>query len=175
MAEQTTLRVTGNPASAAFVRDSIAAAVEAAATLRPGASVNVTPDTVPVRRDLHLDDRIAVDVPVTIAGDGYFTVNGTTRVFVENMALPPIEPARLLVSDYPERLTADGVLFTARLDRTQAQRFLYYHFNPANEPARRILFHPATDGDFHVVHLLPRKVRTSDQKSAISCSTVLNA
>jgi hypothetical protein len=139
VAEQTSLRVTGNPASAAFVRDTIAAAVEAAASLRPGASVDVTPDTVPVRRDLHLDDRIAVDVPVTIEGDGYFTVTAATRVFVENMALPPIEPARLLVSDYPERLTADGVLFTARLDRTQAQRFLYYHFNPANEPARRIL------------------------------------
>ncbi len=41
-----------------------------------------------------------------------------------NVALPPIQPARLLVSDYPERLTANGVLFTAHLDRTQAQRLL---------------------------------------------------
>jgi hypothetical protein len=137
--DETSLRITGNSASAEFVREAIAAAVERAVTLRPGASVNVNPDGVPVRRELHLDDRLAVDVPVTIAGDGYFTVNGNTHVIVENVALPPIEPARLLVSDYPERLTANGVLFTARLDRTQAQRFLYYHFNPGNEPPRRIL------------------------------------
>ena len=67
-----------------------------------------------------------------IAGNGYLPVNGTTHVLVENTALPPIQPARLLVSDYPERLTANGVLFTARLDRTQAQRFLYYHYNPGD-------------------------------------------
>jgi hypothetical protein len=138
-ADQTTLRVTGNPASAEYLRDAIATAVEAAATLRPGASVSVNPDGVPVRRDLGIDDRTELDVPVTIAGDGYFTVSGNTHVIVENTALPPIEPARLLVSDYPERLTADGVLFTARLDRDQAQRFLYYHYNPGTEPARRIL------------------------------------
>lgn len=137
--DETSLRITGNSASAEFVRDAVAEAVERALTLRPGASANINPDSIKVRRDLHLDDRLVVDVPVTIAGEGYFTVNGNTRVNVENVALPPIEPARLLVSDYPERLTANGVLFTARLDRTQAQRFLYYHYNPGTEPPRRIL------------------------------------
>jgi hypothetical protein len=43
------------------------------------------------------------------------------------------------VSDYPERLTADGVLFTAHLDTKTPQRFLYYHYNPGTEPPRRIL------------------------------------
>ncbi|HEX3466179.1 MAG TPA: pilus assembly protein N-terminal domain-containing protein [Candidatus Elarobacter sp.] len=138
-AEQTTLRVTGNPSSAEYLRDAVADAVERAATLRPGASVDVTPDTVPIHRDLKVDDRIEIDVAVHIAGNGYLPVNGTTHVMVENTALPPIQPNRLLVSDYPERLTANGVLFTARLDRAQAQRFLYYHYNPGTEPARRIL------------------------------------
>jgi len=138
-ADEIALRITGNPASAAFVRQAVAEAVERAATLRPGASVNINVDGIGVRRDLQLDDRLQVDVAITIAGDGYFNVTGNTRVIVENVALPPIEPARLLVSDYPERLTANGVLFTARLDRSQAQRFLYYHFNPGSEPPRRIL------------------------------------
>jgi hypothetical protein len=138
-ADETTLRVTGNPATADYLREAVAKAVEHAATLRPGASVSVTLDSVPIRRDLGVDNRVDVDVPVTIAGNGYFTVTGTTHVAIENTALPPIEPARLLVSDYPERLTANGVLFTARLDRTQAQRFLYYHYNPGTEPPRRIL------------------------------------
>ncbi|HEY4439020.1 MAG TPA: pilus assembly protein N-terminal domain-containing protein [Candidatus Elarobacter sp.] len=138
-ADAIALRVTGNPASAGYLREAVAVAVENATTLRPGASVNVGPVLIPIRRDLGFDDRTAVDVPVTIAGTGYLNVNGTTHVAIENTALPPIEPARLLVSDYPERLTANGVLFMAQLDRTQAQRFLYYHFNPGTEPARRIL------------------------------------
>ncbi len=138
-ADSTTVRVTGNPATADYLREAIATAVEGAATLRPGASVNVAPETIPVRGDLAVDDRTALDVAVQIVGTGYLPVNGVTHVQLENTALPPIQPMRLLVSDYPERLTANGVLFTARLDRTQAQRFLYYHFNPATEPARRIL------------------------------------
>ncbi|MEO7039988.1 MAG: pilus assembly protein N-terminal domain-containing protein [Candidatus Elarobacter sp.] len=138
IADETSLRVTGNPTSAEYLREAIARAVEHAATLRSGASVNVVSETLPVH-DLKTDDRTELDVPVQIVGAGYLNVNGSTHVVVENTALPPIQPARLLVSDYPERLTANGVLFSARLDRTQAQRFLYYHYNPGTEPARRIL------------------------------------
>lgn len=139
VADQIGLRVTGNPASAQYLREAIAQAVSNAATRRSGATVTVVPETIPVRGDLSIDDRVEVDAQVQLAGNGYLPVNGVTHVIVENVALPAIQPARLLVSDYPERLTANGVLFTARLDRTQAQRFLYYHYNPATEPARRIL------------------------------------
>jgi hypothetical protein len=138
-ADQTMLRVTGNPASATYLREALTRAVIAAATLRPGASANVVPDTIPLRTDLGIDNHIEVDVQVQITGNGYFPVNGTTHVFIENDALPPIQPARLMVSDYPERLSADGVLFTAHLDTKTPQRFLYYHYNPSTEPARRIL------------------------------------
>ena len=139
VADETTVRVTGNPTSTDYLREAIASAAEHAAVLRPGASVNVAPESVAVRGELKIDNRTQVDVSVQIAGNGYLTVTGTTHVLVENTALPPIQPARLLVSDYPERLTANGVLFTARLDRTQAQRFLYYHYNAPTEPSRRIL------------------------------------
>ena len=137
LADETTLRVTGNPASAEYLREAVAAAVERAATLRPGAlGQRRRRKRSRVHGDLKIDNRVEVDVPVQIAGPGYLPVNGTTHVIVENTALPPIQPARLLVSDYPERLTANGVLFTARLDRTQAQRFLYYHYN-RGRPSRR--------------------------------------
>jgi hypothetical protein len=143
VADQTTLRVTGNPASNQYLREAIAQAVSNAATLRSGASITVVPETIPVRGDLSIDDRIELDVQAQIAGTGYLPVNGITHVIVENIALPSIQPARLLVSDYPERLTANGVLFTARLDRAQAQRFLYYHYNPGTEAPRRILLKAA--------------------------------
>ncbi len=139
VAEAIPLRVTGDPASAAFVRDAVVAAAQAAATLRPGARVYVMTDAPLVHADLATDNRTSVDVPLQIQGDQYITVTGTTHVDIENYALPRIAAAQLLVSDYPERLTANGVLFTATIDRTAAQRFLYYHFNPGAEPGRRIL------------------------------------
>ena len=131
--------MTGDPASVAFLRNAAIGAAEAAATLRPGARIYVAPESVVVHDPLHTDDRTAVDVPVQILGDPYITVNGITHVAIENVAMPRLAPNQLLVSDYPERLTADGVLFTATIDRSASQRFLYYHFNPGTEPARRIL------------------------------------
>jgi hypothetical protein len=139
IADSVPLRVTGDPASVNFLRDAAIAAAEAAATLRPGARSYVAPDAVSVQAPLATDDRTTIDVPVQILGDAYITATGTTQVAVENYALPRVPPSQLLVSDYPERLTADGVLFTATIDRTTSQRFLYYHYNPSTEPPRRIL------------------------------------
>ncbi len=154
-ADRIVLHVTGDPASAAFLRDAVIRAISAAATLRPGARVSISPDGVPLRADLAVDDRTAVDVPVTILGDAYIAVHGTTRVDIVNDALPRLAPSELLVSDYPERLTADGVLFTATIDSTRSQRFLYYHYNPSTEPSRRILVKATNaSGVPAVLHLL---------------------
>jgi hypothetical protein len=138
-ADEATVRITGNPASPEFIRDAVTSAATRAAQLRPGAQVNVIGVTVSPRGDLPQDDVGEGSVALTITGSGYLNASGTTRVHVVNDALPRINPVRLLVSDYPERLTADGVLFTAHLDTKTPQRFLYYHYNPGTEPPRRIL------------------------------------
>ena len=44
-----------------------------------------------------------------------------------------------MVSDYPERLTENGTLFTADLRYEQPSRFLYFHYNPPGQPDRRIV------------------------------------
>jgi len=44
-----------------------------------------------------------------------------------------------MVSDYPEKLTENGILFTADLDRELPSRFLYFHYNPPGQPDRRIV------------------------------------
>ncbi len=155
IADSTSLRVTGDPASASFVRDAAVQAAITAATLRPGARIYVPPDAPVVHADLATDNRTVVDVPVQILGENYITANGTTRVYIENFAFPKLAPSQLLVSDYPERLSADGLLFNATIDRTKSQRFLYYHYNPAGEPGRRILV-KATNASAQpaVVHML---------------------
>ncbi|GAC1542954.1 MAG: hypothetical protein NVS2B17_22120 [Candidatus Velthaea sp.] len=139
VADETSLRITGNPASNFFLREAVANAAQRAATLRPGAALKIYPDALNVRGKLGIDSLTSIDVPVQIVGDSYLPANGVTRVHVENFALPKIQPSMLLVSDYPETLRSGGVLFTADLGRREAQRFLYYHYNPANQPNRRIL------------------------------------
>lgn len=88
---------------------------------------------------LAADNITSVNVPVIISGNDLFTVQGTTRVRVENVAEPRISPKSLLVSDFPETLTENGVLFNAELAREAPSRFLYFHYNPAGQPDRRIL------------------------------------
>lgn len=139
IASEVTVRITGNPASTRFIRNIAAQAASSAAILRPGATVAIDPNSVQGARDLPVSDVASVDVPLQLNGSDYFSVAGTTHVHLENVALPHIRPSRLMVSDYPEQLHENGVLFTATLDRGAPQRFLYYHYNPPDQPARRIL------------------------------------
>lgn len=139
IAPSASVRLTGNPATAAFVRSVVADAVSSAARPRPGANVVINSQAINVRTDLGQDNLRSVDVPVSIQGPDYITVQGTTHVSIENFALPRISPSQLLVSDFPETLRENGLLFAADLGRDMAQRFLYYHYNPRGQPNRRIL------------------------------------
>lgn len=139
-ADRADAKITGNPADAAYVRRAAAtAAAAAAANLRPGAKVIVHPEQVRGARDLPLDNVATVQVPVTINGDPYIQVNGTTQVRVENYAQPRIKPVSLQVSDYPETITENGVLFSDDLTTNHSTRFLYYHYNKPGSHDRRIL------------------------------------
>lgn len=133
------VRITGNPASPEFVKEEAVAAARALATVRAGAQLIATPGEVTFSEPLSEDDVATIDVPILIQGEQYFGVSGTTRVTVENVAAPAIVPDSLLVSDYPERLTANGVLFADDVKRTVPSRFLYFHFNPPGQPPRRIV------------------------------------
>lgn len=139
IAPHATLLITGDPASAEFVREETARAVREAAQARPEAQVVVSSDDVQIHRPLDQDDVASFDVPVLIQGNGDFEVDGTTRVEVQNVAVPRISPESLMVSDYPERLTENGVLFTADLRHEQPSRFLYFHYNPPGQPDRQIV------------------------------------
>jgi len=139
IADAASIRITGNPASPDFIKQEATAAAAALLQARPGAQAIVTTDLVRVTAPLEQDDIAIVDVPVLLQGDQYFTVSGTTHVRVENFAAPAILPDSLMVSDYPERLTANGILFVADLERAQPSRFLYFHYNPPGAPARRVV------------------------------------
>lgn len=134
-----TLQLTGDPASADFVREQTSSAVRESAQVRPGAQAIVTSDDVPFHGLLEQDNVTNFDVPVLLQGNNLMEVDGSTHVDVQNVAVPRISPNSLMVSDYPERLTENGTLFTADLQREQPSRFLYFHYNPRGEPDRRIV------------------------------------
>jgi hypothetical protein len=139
VADIASVRITGHPASSLFVKEQAVLAAKRRAVPRPGATIVATIESVTFSRPLPLDDVVTVDVPVILQGADYLTVQGTTHVRVENFAEPPGRPGSLLVSDYPETLRENGILFTADLTTDPAERFLYYHYNPPGQPDRRIV------------------------------------
>jgi hypothetical protein len=132
-------RVTGRPATQAFLREAALAAALRSVAPRPGASAVASVDSIDVGAPLNTDDVTTVDVPVILQGDAYFSVQGTVHVRIENFAQPAIPPKSLLVSDYPETLKEDGTLFSAELGAKYSERFLYFHYNPPAQPDRRIV------------------------------------
>lgn len=139
IADTASIRITGDPASPQFVKERAVAAAVSLAQARSGAQIVATADQVRFSAPLAQDDIATLDVPVLIQGEQYFSVDGVTHVRVENMAAPKITPDSLTVSDYPEKLTENGVLFASDLKRTAPTRFLYFHYNPPGEPDRRIV------------------------------------
>lgn len=139
IADAASIRITGDPASADFIKEQALAAALKLVQTRPGAQIAASLDEIHFDRSLPQDNVAVLAVPILLQGSEYFTVEGTTQVRVENMAAPKIVPDSLMVSDFPEKLTENGVLFTADLQRAQPSRFLYFHYNPPGEPDRRIV------------------------------------
>lgn len=133
------IRITGDPASAQFVKDEALRAALTQVQARPGAQVIATADQISYDKPLGQDRVADVAVPVLLQGENLFSVDTVVHVRVENLAAPKITPDSLMVSDYPEKLTTNGVLFASDLKHTQPSRFLYFHYNPPGEPDRRIV------------------------------------
>jgi Pilus formation protein N terminal region len=145
IAPRVAVAITGDPASAQFVREQVVDAVRRVVQLRPGAQVVVGPDDVPFSGVLRQDDVVAFDVSVLIQGTSYLEVNTSIRVDVSNVAVPRISPDSLMVSDYPERLEENGILFSSDLRYEQPSRFLYFHYNPSGQPDRRVVLRARND------------------------------
>lgn len=172
IADGTVIHVTGDPAGAEFLRNVAAAAAARLARPRPGATVIAPPDGFAVPASLRQDDLTEISVPVLIQGNDMFTVQGTTRVRIYNDAAPRISPDSLMVSDYPERLTETGVLFTAELERAVPSRFLYFHYNPGDQPARRIVLRAQNvSGEPAVVQFISGSAASANEMAAGHDST----
>ncbi len=125
------LDVTGSPvADAAFLDRAIRAALDRqiGPTLRPGASAAYGPIVPWPLLPLASGTRAAVNVTVTVGGDGTSApVSGVTMVTLNGVVVPPAAPTVLYLSDDPEYLQSDGVIFRGGVAAERPARLYYYH------------------------------------------------
>jgi len=125
------LDITGVPvADAAFLEEQIRAALDRAIrpTLRPGASMAYGPIVPWPLLPLASGERAAVNVTVTITGNDLFTpVRGATLIVLNSATVARAEPAVLFLSDDPEYLLNEGVIYRGDVTADRPARLYYYH------------------------------------------------
>ena len=144
------VEVTGDPSDPALVQEAIRQAVLRETQAHPGSEISV--GTVE-GAELVPGDTRDLPVPVRVRNPFRRSIEGIVRATVRNVSIPLQTPARLLVSNRPEAVTANGVLFAETLSTNEAVRLLYHHqngaekaklvtitlTNPASEPARMLI------------------------------------
>jgi hypothetical protein len=120
--------VTGNPADPDLVRDAIRQAILRATKARPGSqvSIGVIDQLAPAPGQF-----ANAPVRVTVRNPLAAPVDGTVYASVANVPMDLATPARLLISNRPETVVANGVLFAETLRPDEAVRLLYHHTNGA--------------------------------------------
>lgn len=120
--------VTGDPAPGEVVQDAVLRSLERAVRAEPGGFLEVAAAGLPaVRRGEVWRGEVAARVRSPFA----LPVEGSVPVVVRNEVLELAAPSRLLLSNNPERITADGILFREWVAPGEAVRMLYHHANGA--------------------------------------------
>jgi hypothetical protein len=125
------LDVTGSPvADSAFLDAQIRAALDRQIrpTLRAGASIRYGPIVPWPLLPLASGSRAAVNVTVTLAGDSVSaSVTGITTVTLNSVAVAHAAPVVLFLSDDPEYLQSEGLIFRGNVATDRPARLYYYH------------------------------------------------
>jgi hypothetical protein len=132
--ENVTVRVTGG-LSASVVREAVQRRIEQAVVREPGASLAV--GVIPFDEvALAAAEVPEVFVPVTVRSPYALRVDGVIRVTLVRENVEVVDPALLLVSNRPEAVLADGVLFEEVVDARRPTRLLYHHQNGTPDRSR---------------------------------------
>ena len=121
--------VTGQPAPAEVVREAVLRVLESTVQTEPGAVLEVSPVDTP---SVAPGELWRAEVTARIRSPYAMAVEGSVSVSVRNEPVELLPPARLLVSNNPERMAEDGVLFREWVRGGEAVRMLYHHANGAD-------------------------------------------
>ena len=111
-----------------FAGARIAGALERAAQVQPGATIQVSGVTIPAA--LRAPDELEAAARVHVNGAGRFVdVDGTTNVHLRVVALDRLLPQFLFYSDDPEKIPSgdQGVLYRGRVEAGHPARLYAYH------------------------------------------------
>jgi len=132
--ESLAVRVTGE-LSAAVMREAVQRKIEQSIILEPGASLALG-GILYDEAALAAAESPEVLVPVTVRSPYALRVDGIVRVFLVREKVEIVDPAFLLVSNRPEAVLADGVLFEEVVDARRPTRLLYHHQNGSPDRSR---------------------------------------
>ncbi len=121
------VRVTGDFANPAVVRDAVQRRLEQAVGREPGATVAV--GIPPYDPPAVETDPLLIPVSVRVSSPYALPVDRVVRVTVLRETVAVADPAVLLVSNRPEVVLADGVLFEEVVAARRPVRLLYHHQN----------------------------------------------
>lgn len=150
--EAVTVSVTGDLRSPAVIREAVERRIDQAVVREPGASVGIGPFPA-FDASASAAESLVLTVPVRVRGPSGVPVEGTVRVTVLRQTVEVIDPSMLLVSNRPEAVVADGVLFSEEVDARLPIRLLYHHKNATSDQSR-ILSIVLTNRSARVAQLL---------------------
>ncbi|MDR7483358.1 MAG: hypothetical protein QN203_12730, partial [Armatimonadota bacterium] len=126
--------VTGTPASVAVVREAVVRQLDVSVARTPGAVLRWS--AIPVDAPLAAGAAVTVHVPVSVRSPYAGPVERRMAVTVRNEPLALRDPEILLVSNRPETITGNGLLFEETLQPRRGARLLYHHMNGSPGQAR---------------------------------------
>ncbi len=121
------VRVTGDFANPAVVRDAVLRRLEQVVGREPGATVAV--GIPPYDPPAVETDSLVIPVSVRVGSPYALPVDRVVRVTVLRETVAVVDPVALLVSNRPEVVLADGVLFEEVVAARHPVRLLYHHQN----------------------------------------------
>ena len=138
--EQVSITVTGNPATKDFLRDSAIRSVLSRTSLKAG-SYLLFDEYVPFDCPSFLSrgESKSFELPVKIENPLYYPVRESVKVQVVNKIIPTSEASLLMISNRPEKIEDDGILFQEKVEPQKPVRLLYYHQNSPTSIDREFL------------------------------------
>lgn len=131
------VRVTGSPAPGELVTEALLRSLQAQSKVNPGCELEVSfptsyGQTLP---SVPRGQQMTLSVIASITGsEDYYPVRKEVRVTAQSIAVEPVEPNLLLVSNRPEQVDKDGILLEYRLTAKEPSRLMYSHMNASAEP-----------------------------------------
>lgn len=124
--------VTGTPTSPDCISSAIAMRIWDGVELKPGANMTIL-ELPTIKKSLKLGEHMKAPVKILLDGADYCKTEGTLTINIINKPIAWEKPEWLWISNRPERVAEDGILFNETLKLDQSIRLLYSHKNVSTQ------------------------------------------